>query len=563
MGVVSRSGRRGRRTMLAAVGVLVVSLVAACGSDDDASPATAEGNVITTASGPVRGEDRDGVRRFLGLPYAQSISGENRFAPPQPVEGWTDVRAADRYADSCPQPQASGPTGATPISPAFESPDYVSPGDDCLALNVWTPANADGSLPVMVWLHGGGWTSGAGSEMVYDGENLAGRDDVVVVTVNHRLGASGLSDFSRLLGGEFEDSSNLAIRDLIASLEWVRDNIGEFGGDPDLVTIFGESGGGWKVSTLLGAPGAEGLFDRAIIQSGPLTRFMRPEEADEVAGAMLDALGITPETADRLNSISADDVVAAESQVMEQMPMAMQSPGFPSGFWPVLDEDILPQDVFDPDAAPTSRDVPLLVGQTGTEFTLFMLGDQAAYSLDEAGLEQRVTQIFGPENSAQILATYRRDFPDYDPSGLWFRIYSDYAMGTLSSEILNVRSQTGEAPVYAYRFDWQTPIEDGRLLSPHTIEIPFVFDNTSTEAGEVMTGGGEPTADLAAMVSSAWVEFARTGSPAADGLPDWPQYSTENRESMHLDTTSEVAPYMDPAIQEIFRNQLWEQAGQN
>ena len=519
-------------------------------------------STVTTSKGIVAGQfnGSTGVHSFKGIPYAQSIAGRNRFAPPQPVEPWTGVLQAERYADSSPQ-QVSELTGTTPVSSAFRAPEYVKPGDDCLALNIWTPDGADGSLPVMVWLHGGGWVSGSGSDFIYDGENLAARGDVVIVTINHRLGASGLTDFSRILGGEFAESSNLGVRDMIAALEWVRDNIAAFGGNPDLVTIFGESGGGWKVSTMLGVPAAKGLFHRAIVESGPLTRFMTPDQADEVATAVLSELGVTPDTAAKLYDLSAEEVVAAEARVLAGMPMTMGAPGFPTGFWPVIDGTLIPNHVFDVNAAPSSLDVPLLIGQNGTEFTLFMLGDQAAYSLDDAGLDSRVAGAFGQDAAPQILDAYRRDFPDYDPSGLWFRIYSDYAMGTLSSEIMDVRSVAGAAPVYAYRFDWQTPILDGKLYSPHTIEIPFVFDNATTEAGIVMTGGGTEAAALAERVSSAWVAFARTGTPTADGLPEWPAYSQDGRASMHIDVTSRVAPYMDPAMVELFHNMLWTQAG--
>ncbi len=515
-------------------------------------------DVVKTLAGRVQGERGNGVIRFLGIPYAQSIAGQNRFAPPQPLKPWTGIRKAMRYADSSPQ-QVSAMS--TPVTPAFEPPAYVKPGDDCLALNVWTPESADGSLPVMVWLHGGGWTSGSGSCAIYDGGNLAGRGDVVVVTINHRLGASGLTDFSRVLGGEFAHSSNLGIRDIIAALEWVRDNIAAFGGNPGLVTIFGESGGGWKVNTMLGVPSAKGLFHRAIVESGPLTRFMTPEQADKVAKAVLKELGVTRESARKLHDLSFEAVTAAEAAVMANTPMSFQAPGFPTGFWPVIDGEIIPGHVFDPDAAPSSLGVPLLIGQNGTEFTLFMLADQAAYSLDEAQLEHRVARTFGEDAAPGILKIYRSDFQDYDPSGIWFRIFSDFAMGALSSEIMDVRSAAGAAPVYAYRFDWQTPILGGKLYSPHTIEIPFVFDNATTKAGIVMTGGGEAAAALARTVSSAWVEFARTGKPAAEGLPEWPVFSTDLRESMHIDSTSRVGPYMCPSMVKLFQDLLRARAG--
>ncbi|MFC6198343.1 carboxylesterase/lipase family protein [Ponticaulis profundi] len=545
-----------RRSMLA---ISAASAAAACATSEAVGGSTP---IARTEKGKLQGERLGNVNRFLGIRYAQPINGANRFAPPKPVDAWSGVREALRYADNAPQ-QAADPTGGSPVTPAFDPPDYVTSGDDCLALNVWAPANTDRRLPVMVWLHGGGWTSGSGSCAIYDGQNLASRGDVVVVTINHRLGASGLTDFSRVLGGAFSDSDNLSVKDMIAALEWVRDNIQAFGGDPDLVTIFGESGGGWKVNTLLGSPAAKGLFHRAIVESGPLTRFHSHEDADEIARSVLESLGITPETADKLNSISFEDVLAAEAAVMSGAPMSFQAPGFPTGFWPVLNDTLLPEHVYDPEAVASSLDVPLMVGQTGTEFTLFMLGDKAAYSQTEAQLEQRVAGMFGAENATRILATYRRDFPDYDPSGLWFRIFSDYAMGALSSEVLDQRSISGAAAVYAYRFNWQTPIEDGKLYSPHTIEIPFVFDNVRTEAGQVMTGGGAEAAMLGKTVSEAWVTFARTGRPGNSALPDWPEYTTESRASMHLNVTSDVKPYMDADMVELFHTMLWSRAGVN
>ncbi|MEZ5440136.1 MAG: carboxylesterase family protein [Lysobacterales bacterium] len=515
------------------------------------------GPVVEIATGRLQGQRRGPVQRFLGIPYAQSIAGANRFRPPQSVEPWTGVRQADRYADSSPQQPAEM---ATPVTPAFQPPDYVRSGDDCLALNVWAPADASGPLPVMVWLHGGGWTSGSGSCAIYDGENLARRGDVVVVTLNHRLGASGLTDLSRL-GEDFADSANLGIRDMLAALHWVRDNIAAIGGDPDRVTIFGESGGGWKVATMLGVPAAKGLFHRAIIESGPLIRFMEPAAADEVAQSLLKALGISSSDPQKLFELDAADIIAAEAAVLAATPMSMSTPGFPTGFWPVLDGELIPAHVFDGRAAPSSLDVPLLIGQTGTEFSLFMLGDRSAYDLDGEQLQQRVSQTFGAADASGIIDRYRSDYPADNPSALWFRIYSDYGMAVLSSEVMDVRAVPGAAPVYAYRFNWKTPIHEGKLHSPHTIEIPFVFDNATTEAGRIMTGGGAEVAALADRVSTAWVNFARSGQPSAEGLPPWPAYSRADRHSLHIDNSSQVRPYIDAQMRELFRRKLWQQAG--
>ena len=518
--------------------------------------------IVNLTSGPIQGEKIDGVNQFLGIPYAQSIAGKNRFLPPQPIESWTEVRQTLCFAEEAPQ-QAEDPTAASPITPAFQSPDYVKQGDDCLDLNVWAPETGQ-NLPVMVWLHGGGWTSGSGSCRIYNGKNLASRGDVIIVTINHRLGALGLTDFSRVIGGEFADSSNLGIRDIIAALQWVQKNIKAVGGNPDLVTIFGESGGGWKVNTLLGVPAAKGLFHRAIVESGPLTHFLTADRADALANALLNELKISPETAGKLNDLPFETVLEAEKKVMANNSMAsmMMAPGFPIGFWPSIDGTLIMDHVHNLNAESANLDVPLLIGQNGTEFTLFMLGDQGAYSLkDEESLKQRIAGIFGPELAVKLIANYKSDFPDYDYSGLWFRILSDYAMATLSSEIMDVRSDSSAAPVYAFRFDWQTPIMEGKLYSPHTIEIPFVFDNVSTEVGLIMTNGSSEAVKLAKTVSDAWVEFAKTGKPAAESLPDWPAFSKDTRASMHLDLTSNVAPYIDPEVLNIFHTMLWRQAG--
>ncbi|MGG7568219.1 carboxylesterase/lipase family protein [Rhodovulum sp. DZ06] len=525
-------------------------------------PAAGPAPVVATASGKVQGAAGDGVARFLGIPYAQPISGARRFAPLAAPSPWDGIFAADRHADLA--PQGPEPVEGSPVTPAFAPPEGVEAGEDCLALNIWTPAAALGGaerLPVMVWLHGGGWQSGSGSCAIHDGTRLASRGDVVAVTLNHRLGAHGLTDFSRVLGGDWAQSANPSVKDMIAALEWVRDNIAAFGGDPDCVTIFGESGGGWKVNTLLASPAAEGLFHRAVVQSGPLTRFLAPDAADAVARRMLDALGIDPAAPGALHDVTMGQVLAAEAEVMKAFPLMGGVPGMPRGFWPVLEAGLLPTHAWDPEAAPPARTVPLMVGQTGTEMSLFMAADQAAWTLDEAGLAARVEGLVGPGDGAWILAAYGADFPAYGPSALWFRILSDFMMGALSAGILDAHAAAGGAPTWAYRFEWMTPIADGTLWSPHTIEIPFVFDNVATGAGRIMTGGGAGAEALAEQVSEAWVQFARTGRPAAPGLPDWPEYRADDAAAMHLDSASAVRPYMDGRAAGLFQRMIRDRAG--
>ncbi|GGF77578.1 carboxylesterase/lipase family protein [Alteromonas lipolytica] len=517
--------------------------------------AKAKGPVVETQYGKLEGFTRGNVNCFYGIRYGQPIAGKNRFKPPQPVKAWSGVKKADTFANSSPQQPSSG-GGRTPVGVAFADDPSVSRGDDCLALNVWAPANVKGKLSVMVWFHGGGFSGGSGSSPLTNGTNLAGRGDVIVVTVNHRLAASGYVDFSRVLGGDFADSDNLGTKDMVAALKWVNTNIEAFGGDTDRVMIFGESGGGWKVSTLMGVPSAKGLFQRAAIQSGPLLSFMSQEEADKVANIMLEELGVTKETAHKIHDMSFEDIVAAEKRASARFSRA--APGFPAGFWPVVDGEFIVDHVFDPVANASAKGVSLLIGQTGTEMSLFMIPDKAAYNLTDEQLDARVTAKFGEQYAPTVLSSYRQAFAGKTPSFLWFRMISDAVMGTLLVAIADAKMVPGGAPVYTYRFEMESPIMEGKLYSPHTLEIPFVFD-TANEEGKVITGGGEEVKKLASDISSAWVQFAKTGNPSVAALPAWPEYSTANRATMHLDVQSKAGTYMPvdviPIMHELVFNQ--------
>jgi len=523
---------RSRRTLMKAAGAGLMLTSASV-------YATSKGPVVNTEYGKLEGFSRGKVNCFYGIRYGQPIAGKNRFKPPQPVKAWSGIKKADTFANSSPQQPSTG--GRTPVGVAFADDPSVSRGDDCLALNVWAPANGKGKLPVMVWFHGGGFSGGSGSSPLTNGTNLASRGDVIVVTVNHRLAASGYVDFSRVLGGDFADSDNLGSKDMVAALKWVNTNIEAFGGDPDCVMIFGESGGGWKVSTLMGTPSAQGLFHRAVIESGPLLKFMSQDEADKVANIMLEELGVTKETAHKIHDMSFEDIVAAEKRASARFTRA--APGFPAGFWPVLDGEFLVDHVFDPVANASARGIPLLIGQTGTEMSLFMIPDKAAYTLTDEQLDERVYGKFGEEYAPQVLTSYRQAFAGKSPSYLWFRMISDAVMGSLLLAIADAKMVPGGAPVYTFRFEQESPIMEGKLYSPHTLEIPFVFD-TANEEGKVITGGGPEVKKLASDVSSVWVQFAKTGNPSIPALPEWPEYSTRNCATMHLDVNSKAGTYM-------------------
>jgi para-nitrobenzyl esterase len=334
---------------------------------------------VVTAAGVVAGVTSNEVVAFKGIPYGASTAGSNRFRPPQPVEAWDGVRDASCYRDACPQPTIVGE-----LAPEVERLiDYLVVagdrfGEDCLSVNVWTPAADDARRPVMVWFHGGSQTVGSGNMPIYDGANLARRGDTVVVTVNHRLGALGYLSLTHLAGsGDHKASGNAGLLDMIAALQWVQDTIGAFGGDPDNVTIFGQSGGGPKVSALLAARAGRGLFHKAIIQSGPGLRAIEPDAAAVTAAAILDRLGIL--TIDDLVDTPVEQLLAAQVEVLGgALPTGRQH-----RLGPIVDGEVLPAHPFDPLAAAPAADVPLLIGTTRDEMTLFLHGASTIVDLDD------------------------------------------------------------------------------------------------------------------------------------------------------------------------------------
>ena len=503
--------------------------------------------IVELTTGRIRGTRVGPVNRFLGIPYAASIAGRNRFMPPQPVASWSGIRDALQYGPS--SPQQPGSPLSVPFFTVFNTPPSIPNGEDCLVLNVWAPARPQGKVPVMVWLHGGGFTEGSGSGPAFDGTNLASRGDVILITVNHRLGASGYTDFSRVVGGPFADSANVGMRDIVAALQWVNRNIAAFGGDPSRVMIFGQSGGGGKVSTLLAMPSAKGLFSRAAIMGGPMLRGATTAQADDVASLMLKELGVTKETATQLWEMPIDRIVAAEVRVAALL--RGRGAGLSSGFSPVVDGTILPTNMFDPVAAPTSLSVPTIVGQNATEWLPFSLQDTAAFSMDRPTLEKRSVDTFG-KNGTEMVAIYRRLHPNDNPTDTWFRILSDSVMTGNAVTLADTRSSAGGAPVFAYRFDWFTRADGGKMRSSHALELPFFFDNATVIAAEI-TGGGPRAARLGKTMSSAWVNFAKTGRPSAATLPAWPIYTPGRRLAMHFDDRSFVAPYVEPRVAQILK----------
>jgi para-nitrobenzyl esterase len=482
--------------------------------------------VVRTTAGRIRGITRDRVSAFYGVPYGASTAGARRFMPPAKPEAWTGVREATHFGHRSPQ----GPSTLIPEDAAVDRREPA--GEDCLCLNVWTPRVGAGHRPVMVWFHGGGYSQGSGAFIIYDGANLACRHDVVVVTVNHRLNVFGFLYLAELGGPKYAQSSNVGMRDLVAALEWVRDNIAEFGGDPNNVTIFGQSGGGGKVSTVMAMPSAKGLFHRAICESAAAIKGIPKHAATKSAETYMAKLGLKPHQVDELQKLPAQQLVDAIGAGG-----AMGGAGLRLA--PVVDGDSLPRDPFSPDAPPISASVPLLIGSVETEVTF--LRSTPLEPMDDAQLHARVKQVLrGADDAAvdHLIDVYRKGRPGIANTDLYLILASDATFRAgMMTEAERKADQPG-APCYMYYFTWRSPVRDGKLRTFHTLEIPFVFDNV--DLATAMTGSGQDRYALEDKISGAWVAFARTGNPSHSLLPDWPAFTTTKRATMILNDQCEV-----------------------
>lgn len=498
---------------------------------------------VTTAGGELRGETQAGIHTFKGIPYGAPTGGANRFLPPRKAEPWSGIREARAYGPIAPQLARGGPA-ANPIDDA-----RGNEGEDCLVLNVFTPGVGDGARrPVMFWCHGGGYITGSGGA-AYDGTNLARRGDVVVVTINHRLNGLGFLHLEEIGGEGFAGSGNAGMLDIVAALEWVRENIGGFGGDPGNVTVFGESGGGRKTAVLLAMPSAKGLFHRAIIQSGPELRVNDRDYAAELAAAVVKGLGVGTGDLEALQRLPLDRIMAAQSDVVAKMP----SSNARGGFRPVVDGRVIPAHPFSPEAPAISADVPVMVGYNRTEATLFLAGDKGAFDLDEAGLQRRVGRLLG-ERAEETITEMRRLYPEASPSDLYIAIHTGFLRYPVDSiRLAERKSALGAAPAYLYTFEWESPARWGTLKTPHALEIPFVFDNVALGMWSSFTRSMPEAFALAAKVSATWAAFARTGNPNTGDLPEWKPFTAAGRETMLIN--NESALVSDPRKEE---RELWE-----
>jgi para-nitrobenzyl esterase len=502
-----------RRALQAALAAAGVALVPARADTRDAP-------IARTRSGAVSGlrfvEPRQSdILCFRGIPYAADTR-ETRFLPPRPESPWRGVRDGTRFGPPAPQ------TGA------------LAPGaEDCLVLNVWTPALADGGKrPILVYVHGGGYNTGAGDDPLYDGTRLCRRGDVVVVTVNHRLNV-----FGYLHLGEFDpryaDAGNVGQRDLVSALRWVREHAAEFGGDADRVTLFGQSGGGAKIATLMAMPEAAGLFHRAMLMSGQQVTAAGPRAAAQRARMLLDALGVAPERLDALRTLPADALLQAarirDPSRIEDMRLYLG---------PVLDGRSLPRHPFHPDAPAQSAAVPMIIGNTRDETRAFLGDDPANHALTWSQLPERLRREQYVDLPVEtVVAEYRRLYPHYTPSQVFFAATTagrSWRGAVLTAE---ARARQG-APTWVYQLDFPSPLEGGRFGAMHTLDIPLVFDNIRQPGSR--TGAGSEAQRVADAMSDATIAFARSGDPGHDGLPRWPPYDLQRRATMRFDVESRV-----------------------
>lgn len=527
---------------LLSLAVLTLPLMAVGQSTKSSSSPLMAGKdiaVVSTSFGKVRGYIHNGTYTYKGIPYAKA----ERFMAPSKPDSWTGVRSSTTYGPVCP----IDPT--TTVFDEIEFPfhhDWGYMNEHCQTLNVWTPqATPAQKRPVLVWLHGGGFSAGSSVELPsYDGENLTKKGDVVVVTVNHRLNTLGFLDLSAY-GEKYKNSANVGLLDLVAALHWVRDNITQFGGDPGNVTIFGQSGGGGKVTCLMNAPSAKGLFHKAIVQSGSyITSFTEKELSQKVGAAMLEELNLQPNQVDSLQKISYERLSAASKRALRKVNESLKGTNRGGVGWgPTLDGTFLPYQPSEQPAIDLSKTIPMLVGSTKTEFGPFNPMNRPA---DMEAAKANMQKRFGDKTDA-YMAAVKKAYPETTKPSDFVDI--DISFRANSIKHANEKSATGTAPVYMYLFTWASPVNDGMYKSMHCMELPFVFDNI--DRCEEMTGGGKEAHVLADKMSQAWINFARVGNPNHKGLPNWPPYKAETGATMLFDNTCQVKNHPDKELIEV------------
>ena len=479
---------------------------------------------LETTNGRVRGLVSGGTRQFKGVPYGASTAGTNRFQGPKRPAPWTGVRDCIGYAPVSPQMPTDVANDYGRLVQFDLNGAFGGIGEDCLHLNIWTPGtDPDGKRAVLFSIHGGGFALGSGNNPMYDGARLAAFGDVVVVTVTHRLAAFGFLGLAELdRGGEWADAGAAGLLDLVAALEWVRDNIATFGGDPDRVTIFGQSGGGWKVSALLAMPAARGLFHRAAVQSGSLLRHVSRDDGARIALAFVDRLGLSKKRLGELRTLPWTELLDAQTAVGAHL------------FAPVIDDVHLRADPFHPAAPGESVDVPLIVSTTLDDAGLFF----NTFSLGEAELRQLLLAGYG-DRAADLLALYRAHFPAKSPYLLYSQIITDAGFRRLANIQAELKAAQRGAPVFSYLWEWTSPAFDAKFGAVHAMDVAASFHN---DRDPILGGGGQQALAMCAALAGAWVNFAKTGEPGHALLPPWPRFDAGRRATLVFGERTRVVP---------------------
>ena len=495
------------------------------------NPAKDEGQnpVVDTKFGQVSGSFDNSVHAFKGIPYAQA----ERFMPPQDPEAWEGIRECTDF----------GPVARQVVAWIDES---NMDEEDLFSLNIWTQGIRDGKKrPVMVWLHGGGFHVGSSNDPMTYGEAMAKKGDIVFVSINHRLNILGFLDLSAA-GDKYAQSANAGMLDVVKALDWIKDHISDFGGDPSDVTIVGESGGGGKVGTLMCMPGAKGLFRKAIIQSGTLLNTMTQEKSQELGLAVLENLGIAPEEVEKINTIDYADLVKAGNDAIAEL-HGPRIPGSPTmfGFAPSVDGEVLVQQPFSPGFAEFSKDIPLMIGTTLNELIRTAYGEK---DLTEEEAKKRLAKQFG-NTTDQFVQLYSEAYPDYTAQDL---LSIDTVFRPFTIRTADAWSNASNAPVYAYLLGWKSGVDDASRGSFHGVDIPLAFYTVDLRAD--WTGDTEEAWQLSDKMSSAWINFAKTGDPNVEGtLPKWEPYTAHNGATMYFDKESRIVHNHDRALMDFIK----------